>query len=264
MAEQPTNGWAGMEYAPTAADQRAIDEWFLARHRPQPSDTVVDLGCGSGEFSVTLTALVPDGRVVGVDQDAAMLEVARSHGVPDLEFLQASATEFDRFLPAGFADLVVSRAMLHWLPVMDYPSVFAAVRRVLRPGGWFHSESAAAGHIPKLFPIFTRIARAHGLFEPMPFPDAGTAFNLVEAAGFEIPPDGVRTVAQKRKFTREQLAEMLRSTARVAITRHAFDIAANELTDELVSAVDELRHDDGSYDQTFVRLDILARRRVGD
>ena len=45
-----------------------MDEWFLARHRPRPSDVVVDLGCGSGEFSARLATLVPEGRVIGVDQ----------------------------------------------------------------------------------------------------------------------------------------------------------------------------------------------------
>ena len=38
--------------------------------------------------------------------------------------------------------------MLHRLPLASYPRVFEAVYRVLRPGGWFHSESGGTGYVP--------------------------------------------------------------------------------------------------------------------
>lgn len=55
--------------------------------------------------------------------------------------------------PDGSADLVVSRAMLHWLPLSRYPRCFEAVHRVLKPGGWYHSESAGAGNLRTLSEI---------------------------------------------------------------------------------------------------------------
>jgi hypothetical protein len=150
--------------------------------------------------------------------------------------------------------------MLHWLPISRYPRCFQAVFRILRPGGWFHSESAGAGNVAAMVKLLDETASANGLPPTPPFPDAGTVFDMVEAAGFAIPEDGVRTVAQRRPFNREGLVGLLRTQAGLAITRHAPDDAAEELLNAVVAKVDQLRRSDGSYDQTFVRLEILTYR----
>ena len=53
--------WEGGAYAVQSAHHRSLDEWFLGRHRPSRSDVVVDAGSGSGEFTLQLAELVPDG-----------------------------------------------------------------------------------------------------------------------------------------------------------------------------------------------------------
>jgi SAM-dependent methyltransferase len=255
--------WSGSGYAQHSAHHRALDEWFLARHRPAPTDVVVDLGCGSGEFSARLAALIPDGRVIGIDSDASMLAAASRHQAANLTFLQAAAERVDEVVAHSSVDLVVSRAMLHWLPISRYLRCFQAVFRILRPGGWFHSESGGAGNVTALVELLDEVAAANGLPATPPFPDAGTVFDLVDAAGFEIPQDGVRTVAQRRPFTREGLIGLLRTQAGLSITRYAPDDAAEGLLDAATAKVDQLRRSDGSYDQTFVRLEILIRRPAG-
>jgi SAM-dependent methyltransferase len=260
-------GWSGTAYARHSAHHRALDDWFLARHRPGSADVVLDLGCGSGEFSALLAGLVPDGRVIGVDRDPSMIEAARRHAAPNLEFVQAAAEDVDGVVADSSVDLAVSRAMLHWLPLPRYPRCFEAVFRVLRPGGWFHSESAGAGNVAGVTRLLGEVAARHGLAPPPPFPDPGTVFDLVVAAGFEIPEDGVRSVAQRRPFTRDQLVALLRTQAANALTRQVGDGAAGPIVDAVVAEADRLRGHDGSYDQTFVRLEILARRpgqRTGD
>jgi SAM-dependent methyltransferase len=255
--------WSGSGYLQHSAHHRALDEWFLARHRPGPTDVVVDLGCGSGEFSARLAAQIPDGRVVGVDADASMLAAAARHQAPNLTFLQAAAENVDDVVAHSSTDLVVSRAMLHWLPISRYLRCFQAVFRILRPGGWFHSESGGAGNVTRLVQLLNEIAASHKLPTTPPFPDAGAVFDLVEAAGFEIPQDGVRTVAQRRPFTRDGLIGLLRTQAGLAVTRYAPEDAAADLLNAVTAKVDQLRRSDGSYDQTFVRLEILVRRPAG-
>ncbi len=257
-----TAHWHGAGYARHSSHHRSYDDWFLDRHPPAPGDVVVDLGCGSGEFSARLASLVGDGRVIGVDRDPSMLEHARTHTAPNLTFVEASADEVDTVVEPGTIDLVVSRAMLHWLPVSRYPSVFGAVYRVLRPGGWYHSESGGAGNVGAATGILYDIAAERGLPLVDPFPHAGEAFDLVEAAGFEIPDEGVRTVAQRRPFSREDTVGFLRTQVAVALTRLAPPEERPAIADEVVAAAERLRRHDGTYDQTFVRLEILARRPV--
>ncbi|MBF6101480.1 class I SAM-dependent methyltransferase [Nocardia cyriacigeorgica] len=255
-------GWRGAEYSAAAEHHRAFDDWFLTRRPPRAWDTVVDLGCGTGEFTAKISALVPDGLVIGVDHDPSMLATARRRAGGDLEFVTSSATNFDRLIPPGTVDLVVSRAMLHWLPVSAYPQVFAAVHRVLRPDGWYHSESAAAGNAPGVIRLLERVARANDLRPPEPFPEPAPVARMLADAGFAIPADGVRAVPQHRRFTRDELAAMLRTTAAISLTRQAPATAHARLADQLAEAVDELRAPDGTYDQTFVRLEILVRKPV--
>jgi SAM-dependent methyltransferase len=251
--------WSGTAYADHADHHRAVDDWFLDRLRPDPNSVVVDLGSGSGEFSARLARMVPDGRVIGVEPDLSMLEVARRHAARNLRFIGGSAEDVDRVIDNGSVDIVVSRAMLHWLPLASYPQVFGAVHRVLRPGGWFHSESGGAGNVPKVTELLDDLAARFDLPAPPGFPDAGVVFDLVEQAGFGIPVEGVRTVAQRRAFSREQMVGFLRSQATVALTRAASEDARDAIVQAAVADIERLRRSDGTYDQTFVRLEILAQ-----
>lgn len=258
--EAPHAPWQGDQYAPASGHHRAADEWFLDRHRPSPTDVVVDLGCGTGEFTAELAALVPHGRVVGIDSDPSMLTRARGHRAGNLSFLEGSAEEVAHVVDAGSVDLVVSRAMLHWLPPAVRPRFFSAVLEVLKPGGVLHAEGAGAGNIRLINELLTDLAERHGIPPPPPFPDTGVVFEEVERAGFDVPPGGVHAVAQRRTFSAEQMAALLRSQAVLVLTRHVGPEVAATIAHEALEQMDRLRRHDGTFDQTFVRLDVLARR----
>lgn len=260
MTESRTSDWSGEEYAAQADHHRSFDDWFLDRLPPDKEDVVVDLGCGSGEFTARMAEIVTEGKVFGVEPDPSMLQAARRHQHPRLEFVQAPAEDLEEVVERESVDKVMSRAMLHWLPVTSYPGVFEAVFRVLRPGGWFHSESAGAGNVPRLVAALNDLADRFGVPAPTPFPDAGTVFDLVEEAGFTIPREGVRSVAQRRSFTRDQAMGLLQTQGAVAVAREADRSEASAIEEAAGAEVERLRRVDGSFDQTFVRLEILAQR----
>jgi trans-aconitate methyltransferase len=252
-------GWDGRAYAEAAGHHRALDDWFLERHRPAPGDRVVDVGCGSGEFTARLAALVPSGSVLGVEPDPSMVEAARRREAPNLAFVRAPAQELDEVVPAASVDLVVSRAAFHWIPLADQLRCYEAVRNVLRPGGTFHAESGGAGNVARFVAVTDSVAEALGSPPAATtFMDAATAFELLEDAGFTPGPDAVRTVAQRRPFTREQLLAMVRTQA---VNGYRLD---EDQRDRFVAGVerraDELRRSDGTFDQTFVRLEVLVTR----
>ncbi len=252
--------WQGAQYAENSRHHRTADDWFLSRHRPTPTDVVVDLGCGTGEFTALVASLVPDGHVVGVDHDESMLSVARRHENQNLRFVQAEAERVDEVIDAGSVDFVLSRAMLHWLPTEVRPRFFRAVLRVLKPGGVLHAEGAGTGNIRDINLMLEDIARRHGVPPPPPFPDTGAVFEELEAEGFEIPEGGVHAVAQRRRFSRQELEGLLRTQAVLVLTRHASAEQATRIEREAMQSMSRLRRHDGSFDQTFVRLDVLARR----
>ncbi len=106
-----------------------------------PRDTVVDLGCGTGELTMELVQRIgPDGKVLGVDPDAARLDYARASAnetVSNLAFKNATAESLT-MIADGSVDLVYSNYVLQW--VLGKHEMLLEVERVLRPGGRFVTE----------------------------------------------------------------------------------------------------------------------------
>jgi SAM-dependent methyltransferase len=109
---------------------------------PRRGEAVLDLGCGTGAATRPAAAAVGrTGRVVGLDLNVGMLEVARNldpvevdpdGGEPaTIEWLEASAEAIP--LPNATFDLVIAGQSLQFPP--DTTAVAAGIRRVLRPGG---------------------------------------------------------------------------------------------------------------------------------
>ncbi len=106
---------------------------FVDRVGPAAADTVVDVGCGTGAAVRRVEAhLAASGRVVGVDRNPAMLEVARR----TLEGGSAEWLEGDAVaLPVGdgFSDLVLSAQSIQFFP--DRSGAMREMVRIARPGG---------------------------------------------------------------------------------------------------------------------------------
>jgi SAM-dependent methyltransferase len=93
---------------------------------------VVDIGCGGGTYTRAWSELGA-ARVVGIDSSAPQLDSARAdHGsLSGIEFRHGDASHTD--LPAGEADVVFARALVHH--IADLAPAVAEARRLLRPGG---------------------------------------------------------------------------------------------------------------------------------
>ena len=250
-------------YAANTAHHRVHDAEVLATTPISPGDRVLDLGCGAGDFTRTLADLTPAGEVVGLDPQPALLAEARRRAGPNQRFVQGPVQWLDRLFPddAQF-DGVMSRAAMQWVPWADHPAYLAESRRLLKPGGWFRLEMGGAGNITELAAKLEAISLAHGgPRAPWTFPDAGAYLELVERAGLLVDPergDYVRTLGQRRRFDRESLLGWLRSQCYQGFE---VDIPADEraaFRAEVERRLDELRRHDGTFDQTYVRLDVLA------
>jgi SAM-dependent methyltransferase len=97
----------------------------------EPGALVLDGGCGAG-VPVARTLLAAGLRIVGMDFSINQLALARQH-VPDATPVQGDLTRLP-FPIASFDGVVSYYAIIH-VPRVDHPTVFAEVRRVLRPGG---------------------------------------------------------------------------------------------------------------------------------
>ncbi len=102
----------------------------------KPGETVLDLGSGAGiDCFLAARDVGPEGRVIGVDMTASMIEKARANaakgGFPNVEFRLGEIEH----LPVADAsvDAIISNCVVNLSP--DKAQVFRETLRVLRPGG---------------------------------------------------------------------------------------------------------------------------------
>ncbi|MGY1616264.1 methyltransferase domain-containing protein [Geodermatophilus sp. SYSU D00691] len=97
----------------------------------RPGQAVLDVACGTGVVARAVADLVgTEGRVVGLDLNPAMLDVARRVR-PDLEWRQGDAADLP-FADGGF-DVVLCQMALMFFP--DRAAALGEMARVVRPGG---------------------------------------------------------------------------------------------------------------------------------
>jgi len=101
-----------------------------------PSQPVLELGCGRGELLSVLQEL--GAEATGVDNDPAMVAVARERGV---RVLHADAVAHVRSLPPGSVGSVVAIQFLEHLGPAAVAELLELSVSRLRPGGVFVAET---------------------------------------------------------------------------------------------------------------------------
>jgi trans-aconitate methyltransferase len=147
---------------------------------PQAGERILDLGCGDGELTASLTAF--ECEVVGVDGSAAFIDRARARGM-SAQVMDGHELRFD----AEF-DAVFSNAALHWMKRPD--AVIAGVWRALRPGGRFVGEMGGAGNVGRIVAALEAALTRRGIaaqpLNPWYFPNVVEYAGRLEAAGFAV------------------------------------------------------------------------------
>lgn len=142
---------------------------------PQPGDTIVEIGCGTGmNFPLLEEKLGAEGKIIGVDISEAMLERARKRinaaGWQNVELIHSAAIDYD--FPVA-VDGIIAVGVLTYEP--DYDEVIKRGAQALAPGkhwvvfdykmptGWFRH------FVPLFIWIFRGFGISQALFERNPW-----------------------------------------------------------------------------------------------
>lgn len=140
-----TADWNAKAYDRLAAPQEEWARTVLDRLPLRGDETVLDAGCGSGRVTRLLLERLPDGRVIGVDGSASMVEEARralAEFGDRIELLHSDLLELELPEPV---DAVFSNAVFHW--IFDHDRLFGRIAAALRPNGRFVAQCGGEGNV---------------------------------------------------------------------------------------------------------------------
>jgi ubiquinone/menaquinone biosynthesis C-methylase UbiE len=160
----------------------------------RPGESVLEVGCGTGELTRRARARAGAAAVVcGIDPAAEMIAVARGKSERarlGIDY-RVAAIEALPFADASF-DVVLSSLMMHHLPEDLKPLGLAEVRRVLKPGGrlLIVDLKRPSGRLAWLsFPLIMHQGMAHGV-QDLPAAVTAAGFADVQTGDTRFRPLG--------------------------------------------------------------------------
>lgn len=113
-------------------DHNAHYHGYLIDHIPERSGRILEIGCGTGEFSRLLAGRAES--VLAMDLSAQMIRIAleRSKLYPHIEFVEGDVMAYQ--LPSNGFDCIATLTTLHHLPL---EFILRKIRKALKPGGVF-------------------------------------------------------------------------------------------------------------------------------
>ncbi|HEY0755319.1 MAG TPA: class I SAM-dependent methyltransferase [Ktedonobacteraceae bacterium] len=125
--------------------------------------TILDVGCGTGQWSYEMAGTFPSAQVTGFD-----LEAGKVPGVDNYHFVAGNVLDGLPFLAEQF-DYVHQRLLVTALPLTAWPGEIKELVRVTRPGGWVELLEGGDEITPigpatrQMFGLMSQLAASRGL-----------------------------------------------------------------------------------------------------
>jgi len=109
---------------------RDLQEYYIDTLKEHPFDSLLDIGCGKGEFLVQIQKSFHPQKLLGVDLSPLMVEATRSHGI------EAEAVDICQ-LSGEFEVITAMFDMLNYLDPTSLQTFLRCVEQLLAPDGRF-------------------------------------------------------------------------------------------------------------------------------
>ncbi|WEW60012.1 hypothetical protein PRK78_005494 [Emydomyces testavorans] len=271
--------WSTEAYSASASFVPLLTQKILVYIDPQPTDRVLDVGCGDGKFTAKYADRV--GYVLGLDASEGMIEAARRNSgrpetveykVVDCRYLGTEVREGS--VEGAKWDKVVSNAALHWIlrdPTTRI-SMLRAIHDCLKPGGSFIFEMGGHGNVPEVHSAILAALVHRGVpidaareASPWFFPSDAWMRTTLENIGFRI--DKLEVEYRPTKLTTDErggiegwLRLMGAPFLEILGDEEKRESAVKEVCEVLESVI--TREEDGSKWLGYVRLRGVAVKKA--
>lgn len=170
---------------------------FLA---PEPTDRILDLGCGDGVLTKEIAAMVAQGSVLGLDASLGMIAGANEKSTASnctyrVQDCTALLDDPHGDVLTGDYDRVFSNAAMHWIlgKQSTRGTYFQAVEKALKAGGVFVFEMGGHGNCDEVVAATVAALMMHGVpaakaheLSPWFFPSEAWMHGALQGVGLEV------------------------------------------------------------------------------
>jgi trans-aconitate 2-methyltransferase len=254
-AEAGPRDWDATAYDRVSHIQEGWAHEVVERLHLQGDEIVLDAGCGTGRVTRLLLERLPEGRVIGVDASASMIEKARDAVTGRVEFIVADLIDLELDQEV---DAVFSNATFHW--ILDHRRLFVRLHAVLRPGGRMEAQCGGIGNLDEFLNSLENVngderfaPYVRGIASTWNFASPGDTELRLRAAGFEDVRCWLEERIEKPRDPREFLVTVCLGPHLERLPEH--------LHREYLDAV--LEYIPRPLTLDYMRLNISARRPDG-
>jgi len=235
----------GEKYERASSHQKEWGSRLIEELRLSGNETILDLGCGDGVLTERLAALIPNGKVIGLDASRGMIETAKKRERAELEFICMDMSDMDF---NGEFDVIYSNAALHW--VKNHEKLLAASYRALKPGGMIRWNFGGAGNTPNLTGAIKKFYKGSGW--PWFLPAKEEYEKIIAAKGFRDARVEMEHI-DKYFGSLDEMAGWIDQPCLVPFE------GGGGFRDAVVAEMEErTRQSDGRYLEIFKRIDVKA------
>jgi len=159
---------------------------LLDEIRPRKEDRIADIGCGTATLITLICKTVSPDKIVGIDPDPDVLELARSKTNKlgrEIDYRPGYARDAQELLAGLGINKIVSSLVFHQVSLEEKRQGLGSMHEALIPGGQLYIADYGLQRTPLMRKLFRIVQKGDGFENTQPNAD-GVLIELMHEAGF--------------------------------------------------------------------------------